>query len=234
MSQIQTLVDTLIEYKNLPHHDDIQLRQVLHSIQTWQKHRLKRTHQELFDEEKTTLLAHYLVEKIYSDDEFDVLADQLLVAGENALNGSGKLEKLIPQNALEAGVMGVQVAVENVKLDLTLAKILHAQDWQKPIDANLISSLYQSANARQTRLEQIQKIAYVCEQSHKYFTSFILQNAFKLAKGVAYHNGYQPLYDFIGEGLQAMKPLKNIDDFIDPFIKNEITIINKFHGTDTP
>lgn len=230
MSQIQTLVDTLIEYKELPHHTDPDLKQALHKIQTWQKHRLKRTHQDLFDEEKTTLLAHYLVERIYSDDAFDVLADQLLVAGENALNGSGKLEKLIPSNALEAGVLGVQVAVENVKLDLKLATILQNRSGHEPMDSNLVSILYQTANARQARLEQIQKIAHVCEQSHKYFTSFILQNAFKLAKGVAYHNGYQPLYDFIGEGLHAMKPLKKIDDFIDPFVKDEIAMINKFHN----
>lgn len=229
MSQIQILVDTLLEYKDLPHHTNPELKQALHKIQTWQKHRLKRTHQDLFDEENTTLLAHYLVERIYSDDAFGELADQLLVAGENALNGSGKLEKLIPNNALEAGVLGVQVAVENVKLDLALARILHEQERYEPIDSTIMSMLYKTANAKSARLEQAQKIAYVCEQSHKYFTSFILQNAFKLAKGVAYHNGYQPLYDFIGEGLHAMKPLKKIDDFIEPFIEAEIAIIHKIH-----
>lgn len=229
MSQIQTLVDTLIEYKELPHHTDPDLKQALHKIQTWQKHRLKRTHQDLFDEEKTTLLAHYLVERIYSDDAFDVLADQLLVAGENALNGSGKLEKLIPSNALEAGVLGVQVAVENVKLDLALARILHEQERYEPIDGTIMSMLYKTANAKSARLEQAQKIAYVCEQSHKYFTSFILQNAFKLAKGMAYDNGYQPLYDFIGDGLVAMKPLKRIDDFTVPFVANELVVIHEIH-----
>lgn len=232
MSQIQILVDTLTEYKELPHHTDPELKQVLHKVQTWQKHRLKRTHQALFDEDNTLPLARYLVDKIYSDEEFDVLADQLLVAGENALNGSGKLEKFIPHNALEAGVLGIQVAVENVKLDLELAKILHEQQRHKPIDGDVMHMLYTTANARQARIEQVQKIAHVCEQSHKYFTSFILQNAFKLAKGVAYHNGYQPLYDFIGEGLHAMKPLKKIEDFVDPFVRDEIAMINKFHNVD--
>lgn len=91
--------------------------------------------------------------------------------------------------------------------------------------------LYQKANAKDARITQIHDIKDVCRQSDKYFNSFILQNAFKLAKGMAYDNGYQPLYDFIGDGLSAMKPLKNIDDFVAPFVANELAVIEKIHLT---
>lgn len=46
---------------------------------------------------------------------------------------------------------------------------------------------------------------------------------------MAYDNGYQPLYDFIGDGLVAMKPLKRIDDFTVPFVANELVVIHEIH-----
>ncbi|MDO4896687.1 MAG: hypothetical protein Q3971_04920 [Moraxella sp.] len=230
MSQIQTLVDTLTAYKSLSHHTSPALKQTLIAIQHWQKQRIKHTNHALFSDDKTAPLANYLIDRIYGDDEFDVLADQLLTAGHNALNGSGKLEKLIPTNALGAGVLGVQCAVQTVELDLALAQICQDEHPHQPIDDTLMTTLYQKANAKDARTAQIYAIADVCQQSDKYFNSFILQNAFKLAKKMAYNNGYQPLYDFINDGLIAMKPLKNIDDFVAPFMTNELAIINQIHA----
>lgn len=229
MSQIQALVDTLTAYKSLPHHSDPELKHALRQIQTWQKQRIKTTHHALFGDDKTTLLAHYLINRIYGDDEFEVLADQLLTAGHNALNGSGKLEKLIPSNALGAGLMGVNSAVEAVRLDLALAMLYLKEYNHTPIDDVVMAQLYRLANAKEARLAQIAQIATVCEQSYKYFNTFILQNVFKLAKNMAYDNGYQPLYDFIAEGLNAMKPLKNIEDFTAPFTEAEIATIHRIH-----
>lgn len=234
MSQIQTLVDILTAYKSLPHHSNPKLKATLSQIQAWQKTRLRRTHEVLFADDKTAPLTNYLIDRIYGDEKFDILADQLLIAGQNALSGSGKLEKLIPSNALGAGVLGVQSAVEAVKLDLALAQIYQDQHAGKPIDDGLMATLYQTANAKEARLTQIEQIADVCQQSDKYFNSFILQNAFKLAKNMAYENGYQPLYDFIGEGLTAMKPLKKIEDFITPFVNAETALIHHIHEQDTP
>lgn len=233
MSQIQTLVDMLKAYQALPHHTNPALKQALGDVQAWQKARIKRTNHALFTDDKTAPLANYLIERIYGDDDFDVLADQLLTAGTNALNGSGKLEKLIPTNALGAGVLGVQSAVHAIRLDLALATSLLADFGERyangGIDDTLMHDVYRHVNAKDERITQIHTIKDVCEQSYKYFNSFILQNAFKLAKGMAYDNGYQPLYDFIGDGLVAMKPLKRIDDFTVPFVANELVVIHEIH-----
>lgn len=233
MSQIRTLVNTLNHYQALPHHQNPTLHQTLDDVQRWQKMRIKRTNHTLFNNDNTRLLANYLIERIYGDDDFDVLAEQLLTAGTNALNGSGKLEKLIPSNALSAGVLGVQSAVHAIELDLALAQSLLSDFGERyhsqKIHDTLMYEVYRHVNAKDERIVQIHTIKDVCERSYKYFNSFILQNAFKLAKGMAYDNGYQPLYDFIGEGLTAMKPLKHIDDFTMPFVSNELIMIDEIH-----
>lgn len=233
MSQIQTLVDMLKAYQALPHHTSPILKQALGDVQAWQKARIRRTNHALFTDDKTTPLANYLIERIYGDDDFDVLADQLLTAGVNALNGSGRLEKLIPSNALKAGVQGVRLAVDAIALDLALASSL-LDDFgtayaSTGINDALMYDVYKNVNAKDERITQVYAIKEVCEQSYQYFNSFILQNAFKLAKGMAYDNGYQPLYDFIGDGLLAIKPLKRIDDFTVPFVANELAIIHEIH-----
>lgn len=233
MSQIQTLVDMLKAYQALPHHTSPILKQALGNVQAWQKARIRRTNHALFTDDKTTPLANYLIERIYGNDDFDVLADQLLTAGVNALNGSGRLEKLIPSNALKAGVQGVRLAVDAIALDLALASSL-LDDFgtayaSTGINDALMYDVYKNVNAKDERITQVYAIKEVCEQSYQYFNSFILQNAFKLAKGMAYDNGYQPLYDFIGDGLLAIKPLKRIDDFTVPFVANELAIIHEIH-----
>lgn len=227
MSQIQALVDILITYKSLPHHQNPALKSALSQVQHWQKQRIKNTNHTLFSNEKTAPLANYLIDRIYGDDDFDILAEQLLTAGNNAIHGSGKLEKLIPKNALGAGILGVKSAIQAIKLDLILAQILLSDHPNVPLDDTLMQNLYQKACAKDARIAQLDDIADVCRQSDKYFNSFLLQNAFKLARGMAYDNGYQHLYDFINDGLAAMKPLKNIDDFVAPFVANELAVIEK-------
>lgn len=229
MSDIQVLVDVLTAYKALPHHHSPTLKQMLSVVQNWQKQRIRRTNHALFSDDKTAPLANYLINRIYGDEDFELVADQLLLAGQNALNGSGKLEKLIPTNALGAGVMGVVCAIEAVKLDLALAECYLDEFSSTPLDETLLVQLYQKVNAKDARTAQIYAIGEACQKSHQYFSAFLLQNAFKLAKNMAYHHGYQPLYDFIGEGLTAMKPLKRIEDFTAPFVANELAMIEKIH-----
>lgn len=232
MSQIKTLVEILHRYQALPHHQNPTLKNTLMVVQHWQKQRIKHTNEALFTNDNTALLANYLIERIYGDDDFDVLAKQLLTAATNALNGSGKLEKLIPSNALGAGILGVQSAVNAIELDLALAECLLSHFHYMPhetLSDEQMTQVYRMVNAKDARIAQIHAIKDVCEQSYKYFSSFILQNAFKLAKGMAYDNGYQPLYDFIGDGLIAMKPLKRIDDFTTPFVTQELAIIEQIH-----
>ncbi len=237
MPHVQTLVDTLTHYKTLPHHQDAKLAHVLQDIQTWQKQRIRKSHSQLFTNPQTAALADYLVHRIYSDDAFDVVANQLLTAGQKAQDGSGRLKKLIPQNVLATGVLGVKAAVMAVELDLVLAKVilnnptLYQMYQDTGIDWNLITKAYPLAHQKQERIAQTQNIEYVCKQSYHYFNSFLVQKAFDFAKNTAYEHGYQPLYDFIHDGLNAIKRIKKISDFTDSYTKIELMTIDKIYQT---
>lgn len=236
MSNIQSLVNMLTDYQALPHHDNPSLHKVFHAVQHWQKSRIHQSNHALFINPKTAPLAHYLIDRIYGDKDFNVLAEQLLTAGNNALNGSGRLEKLIPQNTLATGILGVKSAVLAVKLDLEVAQFIHddANLYQQfknhGINDALMIHSYQTLNTKDARIHQIKEIKSVCELSYQQFNSFLLQKAFALAKSTAYSHGYQPLYDFIHDGLSTIKAIKKIDDFVTPFITTELATIERIHN----
>lgn len=235
MSHIQELVHTLTAYQALPHHSNDELGKIFFAVQHWQKQRIHKSNHALFSNPNTAPLAHYLIDRIYGDKDFHILARQLLTAGNNALNGSGRLEKLIPKNTLATGILGVKSAVLAVQLDLKVAQFIHQnpeyhQAFQEAgISDELMIVAYQSLNNKDARIAQIHDIKTACQASYKQFNSFLLHKAFSLAKSTAYQHGYQPLYDFIHDGLVAIKAIDNIDDFIIPFSRTELATIERIH-----
>lgn len=91
---------------------------------------------------------------------------------------------------------------------------------------------YRAVDEAEARRTQINNLKEVCYRTDKYLNSFILRKVFSLTKGTAYRHNFQPLYDFIDAGFTAMKPLKSVGDFIEPFCKRELMIIDQVHNMD--
>lgn len=233
MSQIKQILQLLTDYQSAIHHQHPDTLIILTAIQDWQAQRMYRTHRALFAQADITPLADFFIEQVYHHRSFDILANQLIIACQNALSGVGKLEQLVPSRIMQAGLLSLQASLDAIMLDLQLAK-LYQQNGGTPstvvqLDADTMIRLYRQSDAQYARIQQIQNIQIVCTQSYHYFNSFILHQAFKLAKNRAYQNGYQPLYDFIFAGLHAIRTIKRIDDFIQPFIQKELQIVKAVH-----
>ena len=223
MSALNELSDHLQRFWALPHHKRPKLAKKFAEVQAWQRNRMRQTHRELFAEPDNRAMADYFLHKLYAGDEFPPLARQL----ERIVPKAQKLEKLAPAKALETGTLGIESAVLATELDLKLAKWLLKQDL--PVTEDNMLKAYRAVNDADARLHQLEQLQRVCERIDKYVNSFMLQNAFKLAKGQAYKYNYHALYDFIADGFSAMKPLKNVQDFIDPFVTKERQIIANVH-----
>ncbi|OOS05017.1 hypothetical protein SAMN02745664_10966 [Moraxella cuniculi DSM 21768] len=228
-SQIHSLLERLDDYHSLQHHHDIAVADAMDRIQQWQRWRMQQTHAILFAKPSTAPLADYLLYRIYHRHTFDTIAKQLHTAATHATNGTGRLEKLIPKNTLHAAILGIDATLNMIKMDLALAKYYLNHHRHQPLDETLMHSLYQAANDPEARLVQINNIGEVCRLCHRHFRSFLLQKSFKFAKFSAYKNGYQPLYDFIGEGLAAIDVIDDIDEFAATFVANETAAIRHFY-----
>ena len=226
MAALADLQQHLTRFWALPHHQDDNLNAKLKEVQGWQQVRIRQTHRELFEQPKNQLMADYFLTQLYGGDEFKILAEQLA----RILPKAKKLERLAKESALEAGSMGIQAAILAIELDLHLAQWLLAQNL--PVNEENMLAAYRAIDEEKERRVQIANLKEVCYRTDKHLNSFMLKKAFALAKGTAYRYNFQPLYDFIDTGFKAMKPLKSVSDFIEPFCKRELLIIDQVHDKD--
>lgn len=226
MTALVDLQQHLTRFWALPHHQDEALNTKLKAVQSWQQARLQRTHRELFEQPKNQLMADYFLTQLYGGEEFKLLAEQLA----RILPKAKKLERFAKESALDAGSMGIQAAIFAIELDLHLAQWLLDNDL--PVNEDTMLTAYRAVNEENERRLQIANLKDVCYRTDKHLNSFMLKQAFSLAKGTAYRHGYQPLYDFIDTGFKAMKPLSSVSRFIEPFCTQELSIIDQVHNND--
>ena len=227
MSALSELQQHLTRYWALPYHDDEALEAKLKDVQAWQRARIQRTHSELFEQPKNKPMADYFLTQLYGGDEFKSLAKQL----ERILPKAKKVERLAKESVLQTGSMAVQAAILAIELDMHLAQWLTEQDL--PVNEENMLKAYRAVDEANERRVQINNLKDVCYRTDKYLNSFVLRKAFSFAKGTAYSRGYQPLYDFIDAGFTAMKPLKSVASFIEPFCERELKIIDQVHNADS-
>ena len=226
MSALANLQQHLDRFWALPHHEDAALNEKLNEVQSWQQERIKRTHSTLFEQPKNQLMADYFLTQLYGGDEFKVLAEQL----GRILPKAKKLERLAKESSLEAGSMGIQASILAIELDLHLAQWLLEQELTVNEENMLLA--YRTVDEADERRVQINNLKDVCYRTDKDLNSFMLKKAFAMAKGAAYRYNFQPLYDFIDSGFKAMKPLKSVSSFIEPFCARELEVIDEVHATD--
>lgn len=226
MPALSELQQHLTRYWALPYHEDAQLNNKLDEVQAWQRARIQHTHKALFEQPKNKPMADYFLTQLYGGDEFKLLAKQLA----RILPKAKKLERLAKESALETGSMAIQAAILAIELDMHLAQWLIDNDL--PVNEENMLVAYRAVDEADERRIQINNLKEVCYRTDKYLNSFVLRKAFGLAKGTAYRHNYQPLYDFIDAGFTAMKPLKSVSGFIDPFCARELTIIDQVHKAD--
>lgn len=223
MSALSDLNVKLKQFWDLPHHNNPQLAAKLAEVQNWQKDRIRKTHADLFSQPKNKPMADYFLTHLYGGDSLNQIVSQL----EKIVPKAQKVERLAPSAALETGTLGVETAITSTELDLKLAQWLLDNDLA--VNEENMKAAYVEVNDEAARRQQIEDLRQVCYRSDKYLNSFILQKSFKLVKNQAYKRNLQPLYDFIDSGFSAMKPLKSVGSFIDPFCERELAIIDEVH-----
>lgn len=223
MSQLDILEDHLQRYWQMPHHRDVTLSQKLTEVQAWQRKRMQNTHAELFAIPEHALIAAYFLTQLYGGEKFTTLARQL----ERILPKAKKIERLAPDTALQTGSMGISLAILAIELDVKLAQYL--LDNQLELTDNSMMQAIQAIDDSNARREQMFELNQLCYRLDKYMRSILLQKAFALTKGQAYKHNFDPLYDFIAEGFAAMKPIKSMHAFIEPFCNEELAFVDAAH-----
>ena len=229
MSKLAALDQLLEQYQQLSYHTDPILEKRLHEAQDWLKIRIKDTHHDLFNQKENQLMAKYFINRLYGGPEFDDLALQI----ERLLKYAHKAEKVIPENAIKTGLKSVGLAVLAMQLDEQVAaQLLKDFPADQVIDDEMMRQTLIKLDQHDARLEQLDLLDELGGALDKYMRSFIMHTAFKMCKGAASKYKFELMYDFIGEGFVAMKPMKSAAKFIHEFTVKERKIVEKVHSGD--
>lgn len=227
MSKLAALDQLLEQYQQLSYHTDPILKNRLHEAQTWLKNRIQMTHQDLFNQKENVLMAQYFINRLYGGPEFDDLAVQI----ERLLKYAHKAEKIIPENAIKTGLKSVGLAVLAMQLDEQVAaQLLKDYPADQVIDNEMMRQTLIKLDQYDARLDQLSLLDDLGGALDKYMRSFIMHTAFKMCKGAANKYRFELMYDFIGEGFIAMKPMKSAANFIHTFTVKEREIVEKVHA----
>ncbi|OTG84911.1 FFLEELY motif protein [Acinetobacter sp. ANC 4648] len=227
MSKLAALDQLLEQYNALSYHQDPILKKRLHDAQAWLKERIQETHQELFQTPENQLMAKYFINRLYGGPEFDDLAQQI----ERLLKYAHKAEKILPENAIKTGMKSVGLAVLAMQLDEQVAaQLLQDYPAEQTINDEMMRLTLIKLNQEHARYQQLDMLDELGAALDKYMRSFIMHTAFKMCKGTANKYHFELMYDFIGEGFIAMKPMKSATAFIHSFTTCERQIIENVHA----
>jgi hypothetical protein len=226
MSAFDPIKTLLARYHALQHHHDADLATRLAVVQTWQKQRMQDTHTTLFAQPQNTLMAAYFLNRLYGGPDFGILAAQF----ERVLQVTAKIEHLAPSATVRTGTLGIELAVMAIELDEQLALLLRDQlAHHGALNDAIMLQAYHRADQQVSRLHQMDLLDELGHSLDKYVRSFMVQSAFKMAKGTAYRHQFAPVYDFTAEGFAAMKPLSSAADFIGVFTAAERQMVTDVH-----
>lgn len=227
MSRLAPLDDLVQQYQQLQYHHDPALKQRLTDAQSWLKNRIASTHQDLFQDPKNQLMAQYFLNRLYGGPEFDALAKQI----QRLVKIAHKAEKMVPENAVQTGIQSVGLAVLAMQLDEAVAiQLLKDYPAEQVLDDEMMRVALLKLDQHQARHKQLDLLDGLGLSLDKYMRSFLVFTAFKMCKGPAMKYNFQLMYDFIGEGFAAMKPLKSAKQFIQSFTDKERLIVENVHA----
>lgn len=227
MSKLAVLDDLLERYYQLNYHKNPVLLTRLQDVQAWQKTRMQRTHAKQFADKQNILMSEYFLNRLYGGPDFDALANQIARLTKYA----HKAEKLIPDNAVTTGTLGVELAIFAVQLDEQVAaQLLEDYHPHEPLNDEMMRLTYLKLDQGEDRLKQLALLDQLGKFLDKYMRSFIVQAAFKMCKGAAQKYHFEVMYDFMQDGFLAMKPLKSAEKFVHDFTATEREIIAKVHA----
>lgn len=229
MSKLAVLDELLERYYQLNYHKQPDLLRRLQDVQAWQKARMQHTHVTQFAEKQNVLMSEYFLNRLYGGPDFDALAEQIA----RLMKYAHKAEKVIPENAVKTGTLGVELAILAVQLDEEVAiQLLKDFHPYEALTDDMMRDTYLKLNQGEARLKQLALLDQLGASLDKYMRSFVVYAAFKMCKGAANKYNFNVMYEFMQDGFLAMKPLKSAEKFVIDFTKVERKIIEKVHSGD--
>ena len=226
----QQLQRDLNRYRQLKQHDEslADFRESLYRLQSWQAQRMRKTHQQLLEDEKYRVATEFFLQDIYGGIDLTHIANE----AERALN---KALKILPEKVMVTATYALELNALSAELDELLADYLFNHMGESDISMEAYTEAFRRSASLELRQRQVDLARHLAVGLDKYVRSRVIYTTFKLVRKPAHKAGIQNLYEFMGKGFDAMRPMGSASAVIHRIVDREAELIEAiFSGESLP
>lgn len=188
------------------HHEEfIRLKRAL---QTFQSARLSRTYADLMTDPQYEKIGHFFFEKLYAPEDFSFRDTSIK-----------RLHKLLRGKIYSGIISAVSKVIElhdlSDRLDDRMVEQMVANGIGEDMNMKQYQTLYRSLNNYEERLYQIGLGAEVTQIFYKLSKKWVVAVSLNTVRTAAHLIGMGKIIDFIYEGYEGFRAIKNIEYFIE-------------------
>jgi hypothetical protein len=190
------------------------------ALQAFQSNRLNQTYADLKNNPEYTKIGVFFFEKLYAPDDFSFRDTSIK-----------QLHKLLRGKVYKGIISAVSQVIELHELtdeldNRMVEKMIHF-DTGADLTMKEYQKVYCSLNNYNQRLYQIRLSTNVTKAFHRLSQKWIVAVSLKTIRTAAHLVGVGKIIDFIYEGYEGFRAMKNIDYFVETVEEREITWHNK-------
>ena len=178
------------------------------ALQTLQSARLGQTYKDLMNDPQYEKIGHFFFEKLYAPEDFSFRDTSIK-----------KLHKLLRGKVYSGIISAVSKVIElhelSDLLDNRMVEQMRAMGVGEDMDMEQYQSVYRSLDNYYQRLYQIGLGAEVTQVFFKLSKKWVVAVSLNTVRTAAHLIGMGKIIDFIYEGYEGFRAIKNIDYFIE-------------------
>ncbi|MBU6953151.1 hypothetical protein [Hahella sp. HN01] len=222
------LQQLLLDYHNYRlQRDEHPLAQDIDRLCDWQADRLKRTHNDLYSNQRYHEALDFLLKDLYSPKEFtrrDADLERVFPV----------IVKLLPDSALHTIADLVELNLLTQQLDEHIATVLREMRVERITEDNYAEAFRRCDNFA-SRRRQITLIDKTGHELEKYVKSRFVSFSLKITEGPAEIAGLGQLHNFLSRGFKAFKEMGGVSQLLRVIMQRESHILEQIQvNADSP
>ncbi len=189
-------------------------RHLKHTLQAFQSARLNDTYADLKSDPEYAKIGHFFFERLYAPEDFSFRDASMK-----------KLHRLLKGKVYKGMVSAVTQVIElhalTDILDDRMVEQMIASGIGENMEMDQYQEVYRSLDNYEQRIYQIKLSTQTARAFHKLSKKWVVALSLKTVRSAAHLIGVGKIIDFVYEGYDGFRVIKNIDFFVETVEKRE-------------
>jgi len=199
-------------------------KRLKHNLQAFQSARLNNTYADLKSDPEYKKIGHFFFERLYAPEDFSFRDASMK-----------KLHRLLKGKVYKGMVSAVAQVIElhelTDMLDDRMVEQMIARGVGENMEMDQYQEIYRSLDNYEQRIYQIKLSTQTARAFHKLSKKWVVALSLKTVRSAAHLIGVGKIIDFIYEGYDGFRAIKNIDYFVETVEEREMAWHNEiWHG----